>query len=159
MTNTAFRDSQEAAFRKMVRDAIRKGPFTRAERDVTLAMVNHWFHHKSGQKPFIHPNRATIARKARVTEKTVSRAFGALRAASVLRAVSGTKGGQSVATKYHVNIWALMTLCGCGWLDDFMRGRSANVPVNDTVLSRYNVDRMSRCLMMSEPHANGCDDA
>ena len=66
---------------------------------------------------------------------------------------------ESVATKYHVNIWALMTLCGCGWLDDFMRGRSANVPVNDTVLSRYNVDRMSRCLMTSEPHANGCDDA
>ena len=147
MTPKQFKDSQEAAFRKMVRAAVRKGDFTKSERDITLALVDLWFHHKGGPKPYIHPSRAKVGRKAGVTEKTVSRALAMLRAANVLTAISGTKGGQGRATQYRLNIWPLMTLCGCDWVDEFMRGYRENVPVNVPVMSRYNEDKMSRCLI------------
>lgn len=139
---TSFKDSQEAAFRRIVRDAIRKGPFTKSERDVTLALVNHWFHHKSKSDP-IHPGRDLLARKARVTEKTVSRTLSKLRAVFILDPVSNLSGGFQTATKYRVNVRALLWLCGCDWLDQLMRGHGLNVPVASIEMSRLRLDKMS----------------
>lgn len=141
---TSFKNSQEANFRRMVRQAIRKGPFTKGERDVTLAVVNMWFHHKGGPKPYIHPGREKIAKKSGVTVKTVSRCLATLRASNVLAAVNGLSGGGKVATKYTVNVWSLMTLCGCDWVDEFMRGRSQNVPLSGAEMSHCRRDKMSR---------------
>lgn len=151
MTPVQFKDSQEAAFRRMVRDAVRKGPFTRAERDVTLAIINHWFHHKGGAKPFIHPSREAVAKKAKVSVKTVSRALEMLRTIEALRPVSGIGGGKAKATQYKVSLPHLMAYCGCNWVDEFMRGYRANVPVSGVEMSRYSRDKMSHCLMTSEP--------
>lgn len=138
----SFKDSQEAAFRRMVRHAIRKGPFTRAERDVTMTVINHWFHHKGGAKPFIHPNREAIAKKAKVSVKTVSRSLEMLRTIGALVAVSGTSGGRAKATQYRVSVPPLMVYCGCDWVHDFMRGYRENVPV----LASVNRVKMSRCI-------------
>lgn len=156
---TSFKDSQEAAFRRIVRDAVRKGPFTKCERDVALALVNHWFHHKSKAAP-IHPGRALIARKANVTEKTVSRAMAKLRAAFVLDPVANLSGGYKTPTKYRLNIPALMTLCGCDWLDQFMLGRRQNVPVVTAQMSRLRRDKMSHSIkgVESDPSQNASDE-
>lgn len=139
---TKFKDSQEAAFRRIVRDAVRKAEFTKSERDVTLALVNFWFHHKGNGKP-IHPGREKLAARAGVTIKTVSRVLSMLRAAQVLRPVSNLNGGFKTATKYAVSIPHLMTLCGCDWMDQFMRGAMRNVPVAESEMSRLRRDKMS----------------
>lgn len=153
-----FKDSQEAAMRRMVRDAIRKGPFTKGQRDVALAIVNHWFHHNGKRAP-IHPGRDKLARKSGVTVKTVSRTLGMLRAAGVLVPVSSLRGGWGSATKYRVNIAALMTLCGCDWLDEFLRGRALNVPQVALKMSRKMGDKMSHGLNdtsgLSDPEGEG----
>ena len=151
-----FRDSQEAAFQRIVRSAVRNGPFTKGERDVVLAIINHWFHHKTKNEP-IHPGRGALARKAKVTEKTVSRTLGKLRAAVVLIPVSNLKGGYQTATRYRVNIPALMTLCGCDWLDQFMRGHRQNVPVVSAKMSRLRGDKMSHGIkgVESDPSQDG----
>ena len=48
-------DDGEAAFRRAVRDAIRKSPLSKSEQAVTLALANLWFHHKP--KGEMHPGR------------------------------------------------------------------------------------------------------
>ena len=141
----SFKDSQEAAYRRIVRGAIRKADFTKSERDVTMALVNFWFHHKGTGKP-IHPGREKLANRAGVTVKTVSRVLSMLRAANVLEAVSCLNGNHGNATRYRVNIHPLMTLCGCDWIDQFVRGAFQNVPPckskNVPPLAGQNVPRI-----------------
>ena len=143
----SFKDSQEAAFRRVVRDCIKGGPLTKSERDVTLALVNIWFHHRNGPKGFIHPSREQIAKKTGVTVKTVSRTMGLLRDLEVLKPVSGIKGGQGKSTQYKVDVWTLCAFCGADWLPAFTQ----NVPVTDGGMSRYVRDKMSHCLTDVEP--------
>lgn len=134
---TTFKDSQEQAFRRLVRAAIRKGDFTKGERDVTLALVNHWFHHKAKGK--MHPGLAKIARQAKVTEKTVSRTFGKLRDAGIMIALTPLKGNRYKATEYVLDLVALMVFCGCGWADDLLK----NVPSSVVKMSHLSRDKMS----------------
>lgn len=138
-----FQQSQEASFRRMVRDAIRKGPFTSAEAKVTLALVNHWFHHK-GARPIIHPGREKLAKRSGVGSiKTVSRALAMLRAATVIETVSHARGGWGKSTHYRVHIARLMTLCGCDWIDQFL---GQNVPHSFPEMSHKMGDKMSHGL-------------
>lgn len=139
----AFRDSQEAAFRRIIREAVNKGPFTKSERDVTLAMVNHWFHHRKGRNGFIHPGREKIAKRAKVTVKTVSRTFAVLRAAGILMPISGVFGGGNQSTRYTVNTHALLVYCGCDWVDEFRRMTGTFVPATEAKMSRSERDKMS----------------
>lgn len=120
-----FQQSQEAAFRRMVRDAIRKGPFTSAEAKVTLALVNHWFHHKVA-RPIIHPGREKLVKKSGVSLRSVQSTLAMLRAAQVIEAVSHQRGGWGKATHYRVHIARLMTLCGCDWIDQFLTGNCSH---------------------------------
>ena len=75
----SFRHSNEAAFRRAVRAAIRQSALSKSEQAVTLALANLWFHHKP--KGEMHPGRAKIARRARVSIKTVTRTMAKLKAA------------------------------------------------------------------------------
>ena len=110
----SFSNSHEAAFRRVVRDAIRKCPdFTKSERDVTLAIVNLWFHHKDGPKGYIHPGREALAKRTGITVKTVSRTLGKLRAIEAIVPLTALKGNRHEATRYVVDIIRLMTFCGC----------------------------------------------
>lgn len=146
----SFRDSNEAALRRIVRDAIRRGPFTAMQRDVVLAILNHWFHHKSGPKPFIHPSRAMIAKRSNCTIKTVSRTMGILRTSNILVAKSNLICGKGKSVQYQVNLYALFTLCGMDWVDAFASDKGANVPFTAPQMSRLGRDKMSHCLMMSD---------
>ena len=120
---TSFKDSQEAAFRRIVRAAIKVGPFTKSERDVTLAFMNHWFVHRNGVKGIVHPGRKKLAQKAGVTPRTVTNVLAFLRRAGVLEAKAHLKGLHGDATEYAVDIDALYalsrmskdTLISIGW--------------------------------------------
>lgn len=134
----AFKDSHEAAFRRMVRAAIKKGPFSRAERDITLAIVNHWFHHKGGPKKFIHPSRESIAKKSGTCVRSVASAFAMLRDCDILRPVSGMKGGRRKATHYTVDVWTLMVFCGVTWVEEFLSGAGRNCTVSPPDFARFS---------------------
>lgn len=139
----SFRNSAEAQFQRAVRHAVRMCPdLTKSERDVTLALFNHWVHHRA--KGPIHPGRQRIAKKADVTVKTVSRCFAMLRAAGVLTPVKNLRGGYGSATRYRFDLVALMVLVGCDWIDDFRGGSTGtNVPVVVGKMSRLLRDKMS----------------
>lgn len=109
---TAFKDSQEAAYRRLMRNAVRRGGFSKSERDVCLAIVNLWLHHKNGPKAYIHPSRKSIARKAEVSVRTVATVFALLRETGVLVPISRIKGGRGFATRYKLDELALFQLCG-----------------------------------------------
>lgn len=111
MTNEEFKASQEAAFRRVVRATIRKAPFTKSERDVTLALVNHWFFHRNGKKGYIHPGREKLAKKANVSVKTASRCLGFLRSIGAITATAHLAGLHGDATEYTVNIVTLLHIC------------------------------------------------
>ena len=119
-----FRESDEAHFRRIVRASIRKGPFTAGQRDITLALFDHWFHHKAKNGGIIHPGRERLAKKSGKTEKTVTRTLAMLRAAGIIFPVECDRGQGRKATRYKVNFIALFTLCGDGWVEFFMK----NVP-------------------------------
>lgn len=108
---TDFRDSQEATFRRMMREQIRKGPFTKGQRDVVLAFINHWFHHRNSKDGMVHPGRKKIAKKAGVTIKTVSRVLELLRHYGVIVAVDHLNGLRGNATLYSVSPIHLTALC------------------------------------------------
>lgn len=133
---TSFKDSQEAAFRRLVRDAIRKGDFTKGERDVIIALVNHWFHHKGKNKGIVHPGRAKLAKKAGVSVRTVASTLAMLRAAGAISVVEYPNGGRN-ASRYSINIRPLMTLCGCDWVDDFLRGAADNCTVYAAKIAQF----------------------
>lgn len=108
----AFKDSHETAYRRLMRGAVRKGLLTKGERDVTMALLNVWFHHRNGPKKFIHPSRAAIAKKAGVSEKTVSRTLYLLRSCGALIVMSDLRGGHHRATRYRFDDLALLVMCG-----------------------------------------------
>jgi len=83
----AFKDSAEAKFRREVRSMIRRGPFSKADRDVTLALVNHWLHHRRTSE-VIHPGRTKLAAKAGVSVSTVKRCLALLRHYGAIDAVA-----------------------------------------------------------------------
>ena len=111
MTCDRFKDSQEAAFRRVIRDSIRKSEFTKSERDVTLALVNHWFFYRNGKKGYIHPGREKLAKKAKVSIKTASRCLGFLRDCGAITALANLNGLHGNATEYTVNVVVLIHVC------------------------------------------------
>jgi hypothetical protein len=151
MTN--FKDSQEAAFRRLVRQAIRKADFTKSERDVTLALVNHWFHHKGSSGGLVHPGREKLAKRAKVSVRTVASTLAMLRAAGVLEPVSNLYGGKGKATAYRLQIHPLLTLCGCDWVDDFLHGMAAqNCTVSGQGIARYARAKIAHRINYVETH-------
>lgn len=149
MTPQSFKDSQEAAFRRVVRDTIRRTAFSKADRDVTLALVNHWFVHRHSPKGVVHPGRDKLARKAGVSIKTVSRCLDMLRHFGVLTAVAHLEGLHGKATEYQVSIPALMGLRSLKKADLSVNG-GTNVPTSGR-------DKMSHrsCDVIAFPKAIG----
>jgi len=121
-------DSAEFSFRRMVRAAIRRSEMTKSDRDVTLAMANLWFHHRNGPKKHIHPGRKKLAKSAGVSIKTVARCLAKLQAARIIIAIKYPRGEGQNPTQYTVDLAALLTYCGCDWLDDFMWQNGAKCP-------------------------------
>jgi hypothetical protein len=145
MSGPDFASSEEAAFRRLVRDAVRKGPFTKGERDVVMALVNHWFHHRNSAKNVIHPGRTKLAKRADVTIKTVSRCLDMLRDQKVITAVGYLEGLHGKATEYTLSSVHLLALCKRKKADISQSGET-NVPTRGW-------DKMSRrsCDVISFP--------
>lgn len=119
-----FRKSQEQATRNLIRQAVRSHRgFTKSERDVTLALINVWFHHKDGAEGYIHPGRRLLASRARVSQRTVTSLLARLRDAGVLVVLGHLNGGPHMATQYAVNEMALLDLCAGDWVKRFLRLR------------------------------------
>jgi len=106
-----FTDSNEARFRRDVRADVRKGPFTKSERDVVLAFVNHWFQHRKSPKGFVHPGRTKLAKRAGVSIATVKRTLAMLRDNGAIVPVGYLEGLHGKATEYTIDTIALTELC------------------------------------------------
>jgi hypothetical protein len=91
-----------------------------------------------------------IAKKASVSVRTVAHTFDLLRGQSVLRPMSGLKGGKGKATRYVIDIWTLLEVCGFGWVDEFLRGYAINTAqsctVKDARIARYSRAEIAHCL-------------
>ena len=109
--SAAWKDSMDAAIRRLVREAVRKGPFTKGQRDVVLAICNLWFHHKGGEG-FIHPGREKLAKRSGVSVRTVASTLALLRSCHAVSPVSNLRGGYGKSTRYVVDIWAVLKHCG-----------------------------------------------
>ncbi len=131
-----FMDSKEAELRRSVRQSIRSGPFTKGERDVTLAFFNHWFQNRRSGIGFVHPGRNKLAKRADTSIKTVTRTLEKLRLHGVIIAKSNDLGGGRRATRYAVSLAHLYDLCGKSKRDicpavnrDISLNRGTNVPL------------------------------
>lgn len=123
-----FKKSQEAAFRKCVRDAIRQSySFTKSQRDVVLYIANLWLHHRNGREGVIRPGRERIAKKANVSVRTVASVMADMRDAGVLIPVAYPKGGRR-ATQYKMRISKIFEYCGHE-MPEWMRGELIEVTV------------------------------
>lgn len=134
-----FKDSQEAAFRRLVRATIRKGPFTKSERDVILAFVNHWFAHRA--KGAVHPGRKKLAKRADVAVITVKRTLAKMRDAGVINAEAHLHGLRGKATEYTVDTVALFAFCGSKIPGDFVNGGS-NEPTRGWVKMSHRINNI-----------------
>lgn len=110
--DTDFSQSKEAEFRRNIRSLVRKGPFTKSERDTVLAFLNFWFAHRNNNDGVIYPGRYRIAKSAGgVSIKTVSRCLKMLRDEGVIAAHCNLNGFEGKATEYSVSIARLCILC------------------------------------------------
>jgi hypothetical protein len=100
----AERAKAEAAYTRRI---IRRSDFTRAERDILIALTNLWFHHRNGRKGFIHPGRNMLAKKAKASIRTVASALALFRDLDFLTAQRYASGGTGCATQYTVSIRAI----------------------------------------------------
>lgn len=139
-SNTEFNAGSEAAFRRVIRNQIRKGPFTKGQRDVALAFFNHWFFHRTSTKKVVHPGRDKLARKAGVTIRTVTRTLDILRAHGAIIAVAHLEGLHGKATEYVVDIVAMTELCDLKKTDIRVNGGTNCTAVGRDTMSRRSCD-------------------
>jgi len=141
--NESFKDTQEAAFRRVIRQAIRRGPFTKSEREVVLAFFNHWFQHRKNTKGVVHPGRKKLAKRAAVSIPTVKRTLAMLRDFGVIYAKAHLHGLRGNATEYTVCTIALTELCAKkkadialdGGSNDPTQGRVKMIPRINNVIA------------------------
>ncbi|MEX3315701.1 hypothetical protein [Sulfitobacter sp. PS-8MA] len=138
---SAFKDSQEAAFRRVIRQTIRRGPFTKSEREVVLAFINHWFQHRKSTKGVVHPGRKKLANKAGVSIATVKRTLALLRDYGAIDAVDHLEGLHGNATEYTVNTVALTDLCAKKKSDVRVYGGS-NDPTRGRVKMTHRINNV-----------------
>jgi len=108
-----YRDTQEATFRRLQRDRVRKSSLSRAEKEVLLTFLNHWFVHRA--KGAVHPGRKKLAKRSGVSMRTVNRTLAMLRDFDVIQPVAFERGncgeGFGMATEYTCNTEHLGLLC------------------------------------------------
>lgn len=135
-----FKSGQAHAFRRLVREAINRSDLSRSQRAITLAVVNHWFHHKA--KGEMHPGREALAAKSRTSIRTVASTLAMLRAAGVLVATAYEAGGRR-ATRYRLRFVPLLVLCGAD-LPEWMEGELRPIWVENCTVSEAKIARLNR---------------
>jgi hypothetical protein len=108
-----FAASQEAGFRRRLRDHVRKSGLTRTEKEIVLAFLNHWFVHR--HKGAVHPGKEKIAKRAKASVRSVKYTLSMLRECGVIQAVAyatgNANGERGKATEYTLDTNKLITLC------------------------------------------------
>ena len=125
--SSKFNKTDEAEYRRVIRRAVRSGPFTKSQRDVVLAFVNHWLEHRKSTKGVVHPGRKRLAKKSGVSIKTVARTLDLLRQHGAVVAMAHLNGLHGNATEYVVDQIALTELCAKKKSDLRVNG-GTNVP-------------------------------
>ncbi|MBK5958093.1 hypothetical protein CCR97_08165 [Rhodoplanes elegans] len=97
--------TQAAIDRRYMRLLIKRAKLSRAYRDVLQTIVNLWFRNRSNGG-VIHPGRSKIAKMARVSVPTVTRALSEFRERSFIKATAYQDGGARV-TRYLVDLNAI----------------------------------------------------
>ncbi|MEN9924035.1 MAG: hypothetical protein RL268_161 [Pseudomonadota bacterium] len=142
-----FRETPEYSLRCFIRKSVKAAPITRSERDILISLLNFWWHHKDAGRNVFHPGREKLAKRAKVTVKTVARCLKKLRDAGVLVTVSHPRGGWGTATQYRVEIIPLLTLCGYGFPSnddgELAEISGQNVPHFPAKMSHTRRDKMS----------------
>jgi hypothetical protein len=110
--SAAFNSTPDGAFRKAVRDAIRKSYLSKSQQAVVVAVVNLWFYHRNGPKGHIHPGRTLLAKKAKVSVRTVATTLAMMRDGNALIAIGRLRGEGQKPTQYRVDLRALFDFCG-----------------------------------------------
>lgn len=127
---TDFDKSMEAAFRKSVRDAVRKSKeLTLSQKNVALYIVNLWLHHRNGPEGLIRPGRARISKKVEVSPRTVSTVLKMMREGGVLIPVGNEAGGNG-PTRYTMRLRKIFGWCGHK-MPEFMRGELVEIYDSD----------------------------
>lgn len=142
---TDFKTSTEAAWRRVVRAAIRnadKGDLTKTEKDLTIAIVNLWFHHRNGPRGYIHPSKKVLAKKAKCSVRTVATCLTKLRNVGALRPVSHMRGGKGFSTRYKVNLRSLFTFCGCDYPDEI----AINCTLTELKIAHLGYAKIAHCI-------------
>lgn len=107
--STSRRADEQRRIRKVIR-RIHRDQLTKTQRDVLMALVNTWFYHENGPKPYIHLGVKRIAKKVGCSEPTVKRALAVLRDLSVIKAIAYLQGGTGCATRYTVDTHRIIDL-------------------------------------------------
>lgn len=106
-----FAESREAAFCARMRGLVKRGPFTKSERDVLKAFIDHWLHHRKDKDGVVYPGRKRLAKKANVTARTVTSALALFRASGMIVAVARLEGLDGKATEYWVDVDRFDEVC------------------------------------------------
>lgn len=109
MMNKAFAKSLEANFQRRLRALVRGSALTRAEKEVALAFLNHWFVHR--HKGAVHPGRKKLVKRSKASLPTVKRTLAMLRHWRAITAVARLEGLDGKATEYVVDPDCLEVLC------------------------------------------------
>lgn len=104
-----FQNSQEATFRRVNRDMVRKSNLSRSEKEVTLAFLNHWFQHRRDE--VVHPGRNKLGKRSGASLPTVKRTLLMLREWDAIFPVAHLYGQEGKATEYTVDLVRLGVLC------------------------------------------------
>lgn len=110
VSRKTFADSQEATFRRKLREQVRNSYLTSAEKAVTTSFLNHWFVHR--HKGAVYPGRKRLAKRTGFHVNSVKAVLSLLREFGVIEAVAHLAGQNGKATEYTVNVERLITLCG-----------------------------------------------
>jgi hypothetical protein len=149
-----FASSVEASYRRRLRDTVRKSNLTRAERDVVLAFLNHWFVHR--HKGAVHPGRKKLCKLSGASLPTVKRALMLLRDWEVVTAESHLEGRHGMATEYTVNEARLNYLCSApkaalkAWREARISPKARNIGgSNEPTLGRVKMNpRNKHCTVI-----------
>jgi hypothetical protein len=106
---TDFSKTVEARFQRQLRADVRKSALTRSEKDVLIAFLNHWFHHR--HKGPVHPGRKKLAKRANVHINSVKATLAMLREFGAIEATAFLFGKCGNATEYTVSLPHLEALC------------------------------------------------
>lgn len=103
----SYADSTLAAERRDMRRIIRGLPLSKNDAEILQYLVNLWFVHRNA-KGYIHPGREKVAKKTRVSVRTVARAFEKFRRLGYIQAIRFILGGRH-STRYVVDFRAIVS--------------------------------------------------